>query len=208
MKFPWQIATCIIIGITGPTSIHLFIHPPGLGNITAWYGKSTEQDCKALQRVVHLAERIIGSTVPCIKDIYTGRCEIKARRIIKDPNHMDNGLFSLLRSRRRYRIHQASTERLRIGYFVSLKNVMSLLVPMTEELTKPLEGKQDGILGKSSNQRLYQYLTGCLMNIGCLVYSIRDSSSCCLENYAVPLNPVNPLSASFLLNDCESAVWR
>ncbi len=40
-----------------------------MGNITACSGNSTEQDRKALQRVVHSAERIIGSTLPCIKDI-------------------------------------------------------------------------------------------------------------------------------------------
>ncbi len=48
------------------------------GNITAWYGNNTEPDRKALQRVVNLAERIIGSTLPCIKDIYTRQCKTKA----------------------------------------------------------------------------------------------------------------------------------
>ena len=35
-----------------------------MGNITAWYENSTEQDRKALQRVVRSAERIIGSSLP------------------------------------------------------------------------------------------------------------------------------------------------
>ncbi len=32
--------------------------------ISVWYGNSSSQDCKALQRVVHLAERISGSALP------------------------------------------------------------------------------------------------------------------------------------------------
>ncbi len=32
--------------------------------ISVWYGNSSKQDCKALQRVVRLAERISGSTLP------------------------------------------------------------------------------------------------------------------------------------------------
>ncbi len=40
-----------------------------MGNITAWYGNSIDQDHKALQRVVCLAERIIGGTLPCLKDL-------------------------------------------------------------------------------------------------------------------------------------------
>ncbi len=60
-----------------------------------------------------LTEHTVGGALPCLKDIYTRCCKNNARTIIKDPNHPDNGLFSLLRSRRRYRIHQASTERLR-----------------------------------------------------------------------------------------------
>ncbi len=43
-----------------------------MGNITAWYGNSIEQDHKELQRVVSLAEHIIGSALPCLKDIYIG----------------------------------------------------------------------------------------------------------------------------------------
>ncbi len=72
-----------------------------MGNIAAWYGNSTKQDHKALQRVVCLAERIIGGTLPCLKDIYTRWCKTNDRKIIKDTNHPDNSLFSLLRSRRR-----------------------------------------------------------------------------------------------------------
>lgn len=64
-------------------------------NITAWYGNSTKQDHKALQRVVNLAECTIGAHLPCIKHVYTRCCS-------------DNCLFTLLRLGRRYQIHQAA----------------------------------------------------------------------------------------------------
>ncbi len=35
--------------------------------ISVWYGNSSNQDCKSLQRVVHLAERISGSALPSLQ---------------------------------------------------------------------------------------------------------------------------------------------
>ncbi len=40
-----------------------------------WYSNATNQDCKALQRVVRLAERISGSALPSLQDIYLKRCK-------------------------------------------------------------------------------------------------------------------------------------
>ncbi len=55
--------------------------------ISVWYGNSSSQDCKALQRVVRLAERISGSALPSLQDIYLKRCRSRAVKIIKDSNH-------------------------------------------------------------------------------------------------------------------------
>ncbi len=52
--------------------------------ISVWYGNSSNQDCKALQRVVRLAERISGSTLPSLQVIYLKRCKSRAAKIIKD----------------------------------------------------------------------------------------------------------------------------
>ncbi len=52
--------------------------------ISVWYGNSSSQDCKALQRVVRLAERISGSALPSLQDIYLKRCRSRAVKIIKD----------------------------------------------------------------------------------------------------------------------------
>ncbi len=78
--------------------------------ISVWYGNSSSQDCKALQRVVCLAERISGSVLPSLQDIYLKRCSSKAVKIIKDSNHPGNCLFTLLPSGKRFRSLMAKTE--------------------------------------------------------------------------------------------------
>ncbi len=70
--------------------------------ISVWYGNSSSQDCKALQRVVRLAERISGSALPSLQDIYIKRCRGRADKIIKDSNHPGNCLFTRLPSGKRF----------------------------------------------------------------------------------------------------------
>ncbi len=85
--------------------------------ISVWYGNATDQDCKALQRVVRLAERISGSALPSLQDIYLKRCKSRAAKIIKDSNHPSNHLFCLLPSGKHFRSMMAKTERLRRRFF-------------------------------------------------------------------------------------------
>ncbi len=85
--------------------------------ISVWYGNSSNQDCKALQRVVRLAERISGSALPSLQDIYLKRCKSRAAKILKDSTHPGNHLFCLLPSGRRFRSMMAKTERLRRSFF-------------------------------------------------------------------------------------------
>ncbi|KAK1788559.1 hypothetical protein P4O66_002421 [Electrophorus voltai] len=66
------------------------------GNITVWFGNSTKQDRQTLQRVVRSAEHITHTELPDLQSIYYKRCQTKARRIVKDPTHPNNRLFSLL----------------------------------------------------------------------------------------------------------------
>ncbi len=85
--------------------------------ISVWYNNATNQDCKALQRVVRLAERISGSALPSLQDIYLKRCKSRAAKILKDSTHPGNHLFCLLPSGRRFRSMMAKTERLRKSFF-------------------------------------------------------------------------------------------
>ncbi len=75
--------------------------------ISVWYNNATNQDCKALQRVVRLAERISGSTLPSLQDIYLKRCKSRGAKIIKDSNHPGNHHFCLLPSGKRFRSKMA-----------------------------------------------------------------------------------------------------
>ncbi len=69
--------------------------------ISVWYNNATNQDCKALQRVVRLAECISGSALPSQQDIYLKRCKSRATKIIKNTNHpgqsVKYSLFSIIR---------------------------------------------------------------------------------------------------------------
>ncbi|KAK1802684.1 hypothetical protein P4O66_004184 [Electrophorus voltai] len=87
------------------------------GNITVWFGNSTKQDRQALQRVVRSAKRITHTELPDLQTIYYKRCQTKARRIVKDPTHPNNRLFSLLRSGKRFRSLKTKTERLNRSFF-------------------------------------------------------------------------------------------
>ncbi len=81
-----------------------------------WYGNGSNQDRKALQRVVRLAERISGSALRSLQDIYLKRCKSRAAKIIKDSNNPGNRLFILLPSGKRFRSMMAKTERLRRSF--------------------------------------------------------------------------------------------
>ncbi len=85
--------------------------------ISVWYSNATNQDCKALQRVVGLAEHISGSALPSLQDIYLKRCKSRAAKIIKDSNHPGKHFFHLLPSGKLFRSMMAKTERLRRSFF-------------------------------------------------------------------------------------------
>jgi hypothetical protein len=75
----------------------------------------TAHNCRALQRVVRSAQRITGGTMPALQDTYCTQCHRKAKKIINNINHLTQGLFTLLSSRRRgqNRCTKAGTERLK-----------------------------------------------------------------------------------------------
>lgn len=54
-------------------------------SFVSWYESCTAQDKKALQSVVKMAQRIIGTLLRAIIDIYTRRCLRKTKCILKDP---------------------------------------------------------------------------------------------------------------------------
>ncbi|KAK1788614.1 hypothetical protein P4O66_002692 [Electrophorus voltai] len=99
-KVLWNFYTCTIESIL-------------MGNITVWFWNSTKQDIQALQRVVRSAEHITHTELPELGL----QSQTKARRIVKDPTHPNNRLFSLLRSGKRFRSLLTKTERLKRSFF-------------------------------------------------------------------------------------------
>ena len=86
------------------------------GSITAWYGNCSTQDKRKLKRVIRTAERIVGSPLPCLDDIYRKRCRTKAEKIRKDSSHPRHHIFQLMRSGR-LRNLRSKTKRMRRSFF-------------------------------------------------------------------------------------------
>nr|XP_049611658.1 uncharacterized protein LOC125989380 [Syngnathus scovelli] len=80
--------------------------------IAVWGGSCTDQNLKALQRIVNTAGKIIGASLPSLKDIYTSHLTRKATTIVSDVSHPARSLFDLLPSGKRYRSLRSRTTRL------------------------------------------------------------------------------------------------
>jgi len=77
-----------------------------------WYSSCTKAHQQALQRVVNIAGKIIGTTLPNISNIYDSRCLKRVKKILQDQDHPAHHLFHLLPSGRRYRSIGARKSRL------------------------------------------------------------------------------------------------
>ncbi len=106
-----------------------------------WYGNSLNQDCKALQRVMRLAEHISGSALPSLQDIYLKRCKRRAAKILKDSNHPGNHFFCLLPSGKHFRSMMAKTERLRRSFFPQAIRLLNTLCFINIYKTQFINGK-------------------------------------------------------------------
>ncbi|KAI4892451.1 hypothetical protein NFI96_008743, partial [Prochilodus magdalenae] len=98
--------------------------------ISVWYGNCCAADRKTLQRVVKMAQRITGTQLPTIQDIYHKRCLGRARNIIKDVSHPNHGLFTLLPPGRRYRSLRSRSSRLKNSYFHEAVCLMNAARPL------------------------------------------------------------------------------
>lgn len=97
--------------------------------ITVWYSGCTAENRKALQRVIKTAERITGTQLPRLEDIYRTRCIRRVKGIIRDSTHPGHCLFTPLPSGRRYRTLSARTTRLKNSFYhraVTLLNSIPL----------------------------------------------------------------------------------
>ncbi len=56
-------------------------------SITVWFSSATKSDLRRLRRVVRSAERIIGTTLPSLQELYLSRVSKRAGKITLDPSH-------------------------------------------------------------------------------------------------------------------------
>ncbi len=80
-------------------------------SITVWFSSATKYDLRRLQT----AERIIGTTLPTLQELYLSRLSKRAGKITLYPSHPAHSLFERLPSGRRYRA--LSTRTNRISFF-------------------------------------------------------------------------------------------
>uniref|UniRef100_A0A672L4P2 Reverse transcriptase domain-containing protein n=1 Tax=Sinocyclocheilus grahami TaxID=75366 RepID=A0A672L4P2_SINGR len=94
-------------------------------SITVWFSSATKSDLRRLQRVVRTAERIIGTTLPSLQELYSSRVSKRAGRITLDPSHPAHSLFELLPSGRRSRALSTRTTRHRNSFFPQAIHLMN-----------------------------------------------------------------------------------
>ncbi|KAL0161696.1 hypothetical protein M9458_045421, partial [Cirrhinus mrigala] len=86
-------------------------------SITVWFSSATKTVLRRLQSIVRTAERIIGTTLPTLQELYSSRVSKRAGKIILDPSHPAHILFELLPSGRGYRARTTKTARHRKSFF-------------------------------------------------------------------------------------------
>ncbi len=93
-------------------------------SITVWFSSATKSDLRRLRRVVQTAERIIGTTLPTLQELYLSRVSKRAGKITLDPSHPAHSLFELLPSGQCYRALSTRTTRHRNSFFPQAINLM------------------------------------------------------------------------------------
>ncbi len=94
-------------------------------SITVWFSSATKSDLRRLRRVVRTAERIIGTTLPTLQELYLSRVSKRAGKITLDPSHPAHSLFELLPSGRCYRALSTRTTRHRNSFFPQAIHLMN-----------------------------------------------------------------------------------
>ncbi len=102
---------------------HHWIRPLHINNCLVqlsyqiWPQKTTEGS--------QTAERIIGTTLPTLQELYLSRVSKRAGKITLDPSHPAHSLFELLPSGRRYRALSTRTTRHRNSFFPQAIHLMN-----------------------------------------------------------------------------------
>ncbi len=96
-----------------------------LRSITVWFISATKSDLRRLRRVVRTADRIIGTTLHTLHELYLSRVSKRASKITLGPSHSAHSLFELLPSGGRYRAPSTRTTKQRNSFFPHAIHLMS-----------------------------------------------------------------------------------
>ncbi len=95
-------------------------------SITVWFSSATKSGLGRLRRLVRTAERIIGTTLPTLQELYSSRVSKRAgKKSLWTPQNLAHSLFELLPSGRRYRALITRTTRHRNSFFPQAIHLMN-----------------------------------------------------------------------------------
>ncbi len=94
-------------------------------SITVCFNSATNSDHRRLRRVVRTGERIIGTTLPTLQELYLSRVSKRAGKITLDPLHPAHSLFELLTSGQSYRALSTRTARHKNCFFPQAIHLMN-----------------------------------------------------------------------------------
>ena len=103
-------------------------------SIITWFPAAAAKDQAKLQRVIKSAERVIGTPLPSLKSLHDTRALKRASKIIADPTHPGNCLFSILPSGRRLRVPRTRTTRHRLSFFPTAVRLINAAGPLPPPL--------------------------------------------------------------------------
>ena len=94
-------------------------------SICAWFGGLTIKDKAALNRIIVISGKIIGSELPSLDELFNQRSLKKARKITKDCSHPAYPLFELLPSGKRFRTMKTRTKRFQNSFYPQAIGLMN-----------------------------------------------------------------------------------
>ena len=86
-------------------------------SFTVWYGHTTVDDRKRLNKVVRTATWIVGCELPALEELYRDRVMKKANSIKDDEFHPAHHLIEYLPSEKRYRSLKSRTNRTLYSFY-------------------------------------------------------------------------------------------
>ena len=102
-----------------------FVLPVLTFSMVCWFGSLNDKERKRLNGIVHVCEKIVGSSLQTLEDLYRVKSISKSNKIINESSHVLNYCFDLLPSRRRFRQLKFRTNRFRNTFIPNSINLLN-----------------------------------------------------------------------------------